>query len=76
MRGARVLVTHLRAKVEISRQPHLKATPVLIFDRFSGASEVVAGMTLGKADSLDFSLAVKIEGIHPWQASFVSSIGL
>ena len=63
MRVACVLVTHLRAKVEMSRQPHLKTTPVLIVDReasrarplvvdrFPGASEVVAGMTLEQAVS-------------------------
>ena len=63
MRVACVLVTHLRAKVEMSRQPHLKTTPVLIVDRdasrakplvvdcFPGASEVVAGMTLEQAMS-------------------------
>ena len=28
-----MLVTHLRAKVEISRQPHLKERPVLVVDR-------------------------------------------
>ena len=33
MRIACVLVTHLRAKVEMSRQPHLKTKPVLIVDR-------------------------------------------
>ena len=63
MRVACVLVTHLRAKVEMSRQSHLKTTPVLIVhrdasrarplvvDRFPGASEVVAGMTLEQAVS-------------------------
>ena len=63
MRVACVLVTHLRAKVEMSRQPHLKTTSVLIVhrdasrasplvvDRFPGASEVVAGMTLEQAVS-------------------------
>ena len=63
MRVACVLVTHLRAKVEMSRQPHLKTTPVLIVhrdasrarplvvDRFPGAAEVVAGMTLEQAVS-------------------------
>ena len=47
----------------MSRQPHLKTTPVLIVhrdasrarvlvvDRFPGASEVVAGMTLEQAVS-------------------------
>ena len=58
MRVACMLVTHLRAKVEMSRQHHLKDMPVLIVDRdasrarplvvdrFPGASEVAAGMTL------------------------------
>ena len=58
-----MLVTHLRAKVEMSRQPHLKNTPVLIVDRdasgarpmvvdrFPSASELVAGMTLEQAMS-------------------------
>ena len=58
MRVACVLVTHLRAKVEMSRQPHLKDRPVLIVDRslsrarpvvvdrFRSASGVMAGMTL------------------------------
>lgn len=58
MRVACVLVTHLRAKVEMSRQPQLKDRPVLIVDRdpsrarpvvvdrSRSASGVVAGMTL------------------------------
>ena len=33
LRIACVLVTHLRAKVEISRRPHLKDRPVLVVDR-------------------------------------------
>ena len=33
MRIACVLVTRLRAKVEVSRQPHLKERPVLVVDR-------------------------------------------
>ena len=33
MRVACALVTHLRAKVEMSRQPHLKRRPVLVVDR-------------------------------------------
>ena len=61
MRVACVLVTHLRAKVEMSRQPHLKDRPVLIVDRnasrarplvvdrFRAASGVTAGMTLEAA---------------------------
>ena len=63
MRVAWVLVTHLRAKVEMSRQPHLKDRPVLIVgrdlararpmvvDRFRSASGVTAGMTLEQAVS-------------------------
>ena len=58
MRVACVLVTHLRAKVEMGRQPQLKDRPVLIVDRsasrtrplvvdrFRSASGVTAGMTL------------------------------
>ena len=33
MRVACVLVTHLRAKAEMLRHPHLKDSPVLIVDR-------------------------------------------
>ena len=40
MRVARVLVIHFRAKVEMRRQPHLKASPVVIVDR-SGRSPLV-----------------------------------
>ena len=63
MRVACVLVTHLRAKVEMSRQPHLKECPVLIVDRdpskaravvvdrFPGASGVAEGMAVEEAVS-------------------------
>ena len=63
MRVACVLVTHLRAKAEMSRHPNLKDRPVLIVDRdvsraralvvdrFPGASGVAAGMTLEQAMS-------------------------
>ncbi len=63
MRVACVLVTHLRAKVEMCRHPHLEDSPVLIVDRdpsrarpvvvdrFQSASGVVAGMTLEQAVS-------------------------
>ena len=54
-----ILVTHLRAKVEMQRQPHLRDRPVLIVDRsgsrplvidhFPAASGVAAGMTLEQA---------------------------
>ena len=33
MRVACVLVAHMRAKVELARQPHLKDRPALIIDR-------------------------------------------
>ena len=63
MRVACVLVTHLRAKVEMSRQPHLKECPVLIvdrepsrtravvIDRFPGASGATDGMAVEEAVS-------------------------
>ena len=54
-----LLVNHLRAKVEMRRQPHLKDRAVLIVDRsrgrplvidhFPAASRVDAGMTLEQA---------------------------
>ena len=59
MKVACVLVTHLRAKVELRRQPHLQATPAVIVDRSGGrpvvvdalpaAAGVTAGMTLEEA---------------------------
>ena len=59
MKVACVLVTHLRAKVEMRRQPRLKDQPVLIIDRLRGRSLVAdhfpaatgaaAGMTLEEA---------------------------
>ena len=59
MKVACVLITHLRAKVELRRQPHLKDRAVLIVDRsqgrprvidhFPAASHVAAGMTLEQA---------------------------
>ena len=59
MKIACVLVTHLRAKLEMRRQPHLKDRPALIVDRsrgrplvvdhFPAASGVAAGMTLEQA---------------------------
>ncbi|MDE2718080.1 MAG: hypothetical protein OXI33_13865 [Chloroflexota bacterium] len=63
MRVACALITHLRAKVEMSRHPDLKDSPVLIVDRdlarakalvvdsFPGASGLTAGMTLEQAMS-------------------------
>ena len=41
MRVACVLVTHLRAKVELRRQPHLKETTAVIVDRSKGRPLVV-----------------------------------
>ena len=59
MRVACVLVTHLRARVEIKRQPHLAKTPAVIVDRsgsrtlvvdsLPAARGVLAGMTLEQA---------------------------
>ena len=59
MRIACVLITHLRARVELRRQPHLRARPAVIADRSTGkprvvdafpaAAGVVAGMTLDEA---------------------------
>ena len=63
MRVACVLITHLRAKAEMRRQPHLKGKPTLIVDRnpsigtpivvdrFPEASEVMIGMTPEQAVS-------------------------
>ena len=76
MRVACVLVSHLRAKVELSRQPHLKDSPVLIVDRQSprsrpvvvdclrSASWATAGMTLERALSLHVN-AVVLEADEP-----------
>ncbi len=53
MRVACVLITHLRAKVELQRQPHLANRPVVIVDRSYGRPAVVdrfpacAGVTAG-----------------------------
>ena len=59
MRVACVLVTHLRAKVELRTRPHLKDRQVLVVDRSRGrplvidhspaATGVTAGMTLEQA---------------------------
>ena len=59
MKVACVLVTHLRAKVEMQRQPRLKDCPVVIVDRSAGrplvvdhfpaARGITAGMTLEQA---------------------------
>ena len=70
MKVACVLLTHLRAKVEIRRHPHLKDNPVVIVDRdpssgrplvvdqFPGASGVVAGMTIEQAMSRHLNVVV------------------
>ena len=62
MRVACIVITHLRAKVEMRRQPHLAEKPVVIVDRsqgrptvadhFPAATGVAAGMTLEQALSL------------------------
>ena len=63
MKVACVLLTHLRAKVEVRRHPHLEDSPVvivdrdpstarpLVVDRFPAASGVAVGMTLEQAMS-------------------------
>ena len=68
MRVACVLVTHLRARVELKRQPHLAQTPAVIVDRsgsrtlvvdsLPAARGVLAGMTLGQALSRQAETAV------------------
>ena len=76
MRVACALVTHLRAKVEMSRHPDLKDSPVLIVDRdvarakalvvdrFPGASGVAVGMTLEQAISRHVN-AVALDADEP-----------
>ena len=68
MKVACVLVTHLRAKVELRRQPHLRDRPAvivdrsggrpLVVDRFPSATGVAAGMTLEQAMSRHVSAIV------------------
>ncbi|MDE2682527.1 MAG: hypothetical protein OXI54_00035 [Chloroflexota bacterium] len=68
MKVACILATHLRARVEMRRQPHLKGRPVIIVDRsrgrplvidhFPAASNVAAGMTLEQALSRQTNGAV------------------
>ena len=77
MRVACVLVTHLRAKVEMYRHPHLKDMPVgiadrgasgtrsLVVDRFPKATGVRAGMTLEEAVSRH-SNAVMLDADEPY----------
>ena len=62
MKIACVLITHLRVKAELKRQPHLKDSPVIIVDRSQtrplvidsspNAPAVVAGITLEQALAL------------------------
>ncbi len=77
MRVACVLVTHLRAKVEMCRHPHLEDSPVLIVDRdpsrarplvvdrFRSAPGVAAGMTLEQAVSRHAN-AVVLDADQPY----------
>ena len=77
MRVACVLVTHLRAKVEMYRHPHLRDMPVVIVDRgtsgirpmvvdrFPAASGVSAGMTLEEAVSRHTN-AVVLDADEPY----------
>ena len=65
-----MLITHLKAKVELHRQPHLEGKPVLITSRGKGRTSVVdtspatspvhAGMTLEQALS-HYSNAIVLE---------------
>ena len=74
MRVACVLVTHLRAKVELLRRPHLRDTPAVIagrergratvLDALPGASGAATGMTLEEALSLRPGTAV-VEADEP-----------
>ena len=79
MRVACVLITHLRAKVELQRQPHLGNRPVviadrsrraLVADRFPGCVGVTAGMPLEEALSRNAG-AVVLEADEPsYQRAF------
>ena len=79
MRVACVLITHLRAKVELQRQPHLGNKPVviadrsrrvLVADRFPACVGVTAGMPLEEALSRNAG-AVVLEADEPsYQRAF------
>ncbi len=80
MRVACVLITHLRAKVELQRQPHLGDRAVVIADRYRGrplvadrfpaCAGVTAGMTLEEAPSRNAG-AVVLEADEPsYQRAF------
>ena len=68
MRVACILVTHLRAKVELLRRPHLRDTPAVVvgrnrgratvLDALPGATGAAVGMTLEEALSLRPSTAI------------------
>ena len=68
MRVACVLVTHLRAKVELLRRPHLRDAPAVVvgrnrgrttvLDTLPGATGAASGMTLEEALSLQPETAV------------------
>ena len=73
MRVACVLITHLRAKVELQRQPHLGNRPVviadrsrrvLVADRFPACAGVIVGMPLEEALSRNAG-AVVLEADEP-----------
>ena len=74
MRIACILITHLRAKVELLRQPRLKATPAVIVGRERGRAVVLdtlpptpgalAGMTVEEALSHRADIAV-VEADEP-----------
>ena len=70
LRVACILITHLRARAEMERRPHLRDRPVVIVDRtaargrtlvagqFPAAGGVTAGMTLEQAMSLQTDTVV------------------
>ena len=80
MRIACVLITHLRAKVELQRQPHLKDMPVVIADRSHGRPAVVdcfpvcagvgAGMALEEALSRNAGTVVLDADEPSYQRAF------
>ncbi len=80
MRVACVLITHLRAKVELQRQPHLGDRAVVIADRYRGrplvadrfpaCAGVTAGMTLEEALSRNAGAVVLKADEPSYQRAF------
>ena len=59
MRVACVLVTHLRAKVEIKRQPHLAQTPAVIVDRSGRRPMVVDSLPAANAKGVNTGMTLE-----------------